>query len=173
MRRVRVVKCLVVMAALLVTAACGVGGPAPAVQEEAPAVQEEAPAAEQEEAAQPAAPAAASSDLPEGAAEFPEPPELELGGAEVQRLPVDQIVTYRALPEYHEPDWVTELVEQGKLPPVAERLPVEPQVVLASGMATGIGEYGDVWRDFSACPTAGWNNGAGVTSGWFGIEAMS
>jgi len=40
-------------------------------------------------------------------------------------------------------------------------------------MSNGIGVYGDVWRDFSACPTAGWNNGAGVTSGWFGIESMS
>ena len=89
------------------------------------------------------------------------------------RLPIDQIVTYKALPEYHEPAWVTELVDEGKLPPVAERLPKEPQVVLASGMSDGIGVYGDVWRDFSACPTAGWNNGAGVTSGWFGIESMS
>ncbi|MFN8443209.1 MAG: ABC transporter substrate-binding protein [Caldilineaceae bacterium] len=40
-------------------------------------------------------------------------------------------------------------------------------------MTNGIGVYGDVWRDFSACPTAGWFNGAGVTSGWFGIESMS
>jgi peptide/nickel transport system substrate-binding protein len=40
-------------------------------------------------------------------------------------------------------------------------------------MVDGIGEYGDTWRDFSACPTAGWNHGAGVTAGWFGIEAFS
>ena len=45
--------------------------------------------------------------------------------------------------------------------------------MLKTGMPSGIGVYGDVWRDFSACPTAGWNNGAGVTSGWFGIESMS
>jgi peptide/nickel transport system substrate-binding protein len=113
------------------------------------------------------------SGLPEGAAEYPEAPALELGNVEVHRQPIDEIVTYRALPEYHEPEWVTALVEEGELPPVAERLPKEPQVVLASGMVSGIGVYGDVWRDFSACPTAGWNNGAGVTSGWFGIEAMS
>ncbi|HXF60888.1 MAG TPA: ABC transporter substrate-binding protein, partial [Caldilineaceae bacterium] len=110
---------------------------------------------------------------PLGAAPYPEPPELDLGGVEVERLSIDQILTYKALPEYHEPEWVTELVEQGLLPPVEERLPTEPQVILESGMSDGIGVYGDVWRDFSACPTAGWNNGAGVTSGWFGIEAMS
>ncbi|MEZ4656683.1 MAG: hypothetical protein R2911_03855 [Caldilineaceae bacterium] len=59
------------------------------------------------------------------------------------------------------------------LPPIEERLPAEPKVILAGGMSDGIGVYGDAWRDFSACPTAGWNNGAGVTSGWFGIESMS
>jgi len=90
----------------------------------------------------------------------------------VEPLPIDQIVTYKALPEYHEPAWMTELVEAGELPPVAERLPKEPQVVLMSGMVDGIGVYGDSWRDFSACPTAGWNNGAGVSAGWFGIESM-
>jgi peptide/nickel transport system substrate-binding protein len=91
----------------------------------------------------------------------------------VEKQPIDQIVTYKALPEYHEPDWVTELVEKGELPPVEERLPKEPLVMLKSGMVDGIGQYGDVWRDFSACPTAGWNHGAGITAGWFGIEAMS
>ena len=40
-------------------------------------------------------------------------------------------------------------------------------------MADGIGEYGDVLRAFSACPTAGWNNAAGVSEGWFGIESYS
>jgi peptide/nickel transport system substrate-binding protein len=98
---------------------------------------------------------------------------LDLGGIAVEPLSIDQVVTYKALPEYHEPAWMTELVNQGKLPAVAERLPKEPQVILKSGMPDGIGTYGDVWRDFSACPTAGWNVGAGVTSGWFGIESMS
>ncbi|MGB5047990.1 MAG: ABC transporter substrate-binding protein, partial [Caldilineaceae bacterium] len=105
--------------------------------------------------------------------EYPDPPELDLGGAAVNRMPISEIVTYKALPEYHEPEWVTKLVEAGELPPVADRLPKEPKVILAGGMSDGIGVYGDVWRDFSACPTAGWNNGAGVTAGWFGIESMS
>jgi peptide/nickel transport system substrate-binding protein len=40
-------------------------------------------------------------------------------------------------------------------------------------MADGIGVYGDLWRGFSACPTAGWNNMAAVSSGWFGIESYT
>jgi peptide/nickel transport system substrate-binding protein len=162
--------CLAVLAMGMMLSACAESAPAPEAQQPAPA--EQAQAAPQE---QPAAPAAATSYgvLPEGAIEYPEAPALELGNAEVKRQPIDEIITYQALDEYHEPEWVSELVAQGELPPVEERLPKEPQVLLASGMATGIGTYGDVWRDFSACPTAGWNNGAGVTSGWFGIEAMS
>jgi peptide/nickel transport system substrate-binding protein len=109
----------------------------------------------------------------QGALPYPESVPLELESVEVSRMPIDQIVTYKALPKYHEPDWVTDLVKKGDLPPVEERLPKEPQVVLKSGMPNGIGEYGDTWRAFSACPTAGWNYQAGVTAGWFGIEAMS
>ena len=112
-------------------------------------------------------------EMPADSIPYGEPPELDLGGTTVERLPIDQIVTYKALDSYNEPEWVTALVEAGELPPVEERLPAEPKVILAGGMSNGIGVYGDVWRDFSACPTAGWNNGAGVTSGWFGIESMS
>jgi peptide/nickel transport system substrate-binding protein len=109
----------------------------------------------------------------QGAIPYPEGVPLNLDAAEVKRQPISEIVTYKALPEYKEPAWVTELVNQGKLPPVAERLPKEPQVVLTSGMPDGIGVYGDTWRDFSACPTTGWNYWAGATEGWFGIESMS
>jgi peptide/nickel transport system substrate-binding protein len=66
-----------------------------------------------------------------------------------------------------------EFVASGQLPPVEERLPKEPQVYLTSGMSDGIGVYGDVWRGFSACPTAGYNDMAGVTMGWFGIESYT
>lgn len=174
----RVAILLLLVAVLVVAAACGAAeepaAPAPA----APAAQATtAPAAEP---AAPAAPAAAEEMIetpygprPAGTIDFPDPPELNLGGTLVEPLPIDQIVTYRALPSYNEPEWVTELVEAGELPPVEERLPAEPKVVLTGGLSDGIGIYGDSWRDFSACPTAGWNNGAGVTSGWFGIEAMS
>lgn len=166
---------LLLVVVLLFLASCGGGQPAaePAQEEAAAPAQEEAAAPAQEAAAEQPAAAAAPGELPAGAAEYPAPPELDLGGVAVEPLPIDQIVTYKALPEYHEPEWVTALVEEGKLPPVAERLPKEPQVILTSGMPDGIGVYGDSWRDFSACPTAGWNNGAGVSAGWFGIESMS
>ncbi len=117
-------------------------------------------------------PAPAPGEL-QGPIPYPEPPQLEVGAEPVKRQPISEIVTYKALPEYKEPAWVTELVKQGKLPPVKERLPKEPQVILTSGMADGIGVYGDVGRFFSACPTAGWNFMAGTTAGWFGIEHYS
>ncbi|RPH59062.1 MAG: ABC transporter substrate-binding protein, partial [Chloroflexi bacterium] len=104
---------------------------------------------------------------------YPAPNKLDVGGAEVKRLPIDQIVTYKALPAYKEPDWVAKLVADGKLPPVKDRLPKEPQVYLTSGMKDGIGVYGDLWRGFSACPTAGYNDLAGTTMGWFGIESYT
>src|SRR5262245_18470534 len=128
MKRKLVVSALCVVPILLALAACS--GPAPAQPAAEPAAAEQAPAAVQ---------APASGDLPSGAAEFPEAPALDLGKVEVNRQPIDEIVTYKALSEYHEPAWVTDLVNRGKLPPVAERLPKEPQVVLASGMPTGIG----------------------------------
>ncbi|TIX23111.1 MAG: ABC transporter substrate-binding protein, partial [Mesorhizobium sp.] len=41
----------------------------------------------------------------------------------------DSILEFKALSEYHEPDWVTEkYVKTGKLPPVKDRLPKEPLV---------------------------------------------
>jgi len=104
---------------------------------------------------------------------YPDAPELGVGGATVNRLPIEKLVAYKALPEYHQPAWMDKLVADGKLPPVAERLPKEPQVYLTSGMKDGIGVYGDVWRGFSACPTAGYNQMAGTTMGWFGIDSYT
>lgn len=162
---------LLLMVAL---AACGGTGPEAPAAEQPAASEAEEPAAEAEEAQ----PAAAAGETPYGprpadAVDFAAAPEIDLGGVAVSPMAIDQIVTYKALDAYHEPEWVTALVDAGELPPIEERLPAEPKVLLAAGMSDGIGVYGDVWRDFSACPTAGWNNGAGVTSGWFGIESMS
>ena len=183
MKQKRNVLNLLMVVVMLLLAACGGTAPA-APAADAPAAEAPAADAPAEEAAAteapaeeaPAAEAAAPGtygEMPADAVEYPEPPELDLGGSSVTKLPIDQITTYKALPAYSEPEWVTKMVEAGTLPPVAERLPAEPKVILAGGMSDGIGVYGDVWRDFSACPTAGWNNGAGVTSGWFGIEAMT
>lgn len=104
---------------------------------------------------------------------YPEPNDLGLGGGEVNKQDVSEIVTYMALPEYHQAPSLDAFVESGELPPVEERLPAEPQVYLESGMQDGIGVYGDLWRGFSACPTAGYNDMAGTTMGWFGIESYT
>ncbi len=104
---------------------------------------------------------------------YPDPNDIGVGGAEVNRQPISEIVTYMALPEYHQAPMLDPFVESGELPPVEERLPVEPQVYLTSGMKDGIGVYGDLWRGFSACPTAGYNDMAGTTMGWFGIESYT
>jgi peptide/nickel transport system substrate-binding protein len=104
---------------------------------------------------------------------YPDPNKLDVGGAPVKRLPINQIVTYKALPKYHQAPWLDKLVASGQLPPIEQRLPKEPAVYLKSGMKDGIGVYGDVWRGFSACPTAGYNDLAGTTMGWFGIESYT
>lgn len=157
-------------------AACGAAAPTAAPAAEKPA---DAPAAEKPadapaeptkapEAAAPAAPAAIKDPIP-----FPDPPAIDLGGASAQKLPISQIVGYKAMDAYSEPEWITKVVESGKLPPVKDRLPKEPQVYLSGAMKDGPGEYGDLWRGFSACPTAGFNRMAGVSAGWFGIESYS
>jgi peptide/nickel transport system substrate-binding protein len=104
---------------------------------------------------------------------YPEPNDIGLGGGEVNRLPISQIVEYRSLDEYQQSPALDAAVAAGDLPPVEERLPAEPQVMLTSGMKDGIGVYGDLWRGFSACPTAGYNDMAGTTMGWFGIESYT
>ena len=52
-------------------------------------------------------------------------------------MPYDKLFRYGTLPAYHEPEWVTEFVKQGKLPPVEERLPKEPLIVDTSMTTDG------------------------------------
>jgi peptide/nickel transport system substrate-binding protein len=104
---------------------------------------------------------------------YPEPPDLGLGGSAVNRLDINQIVTYKALPEYKQAPSLDKFVADGTLPAVKDRLPKEPAVMMTSGMKDGIGEYGDLWRGFSACPTAGYNYMANISMGWFGIESYT
>lgn len=83
----------------------------------------------------------------------------------------DSILEFKALPEYHEPDWVTEkYVKTGKLPPVKDRLPKEPLVYNTGNMQDGIGVYGDTMRHVIGGRPEGWNYGAGQTQGWGGID---
>ncbi|EYD76363.1 Periplasmic alpha-galactoside-binding protein precursor [Rubellimicrobium mesophilum DSM 19309] len=99
----------------------------------------------------------------------PAPPEFPAQGEPVF-VNRDQIYTYRALPEYHEPDWVTAFVDAGKLPPLADRLPKEPVVYDTATMADGVGTYGDVMRHVIGGRPEGWNYSAGQSQGWGGID---
>ncbi|RWF47131.1 MAG: ABC transporter substrate-binding protein [Mesorhizobium sp.] len=83
----------------------------------------------------------------------------------------DSVLEFKALPEYHEPGWVTEkYVKIGKLPPVKDRLPKEPLVFKTANMPDGIGVYGDTMRHVIGGRPEGWNYGAGQTQGWGGID---
>ncbi|MER9368162.1 ABC transporter substrate-binding protein [Mesorhizobium sp. M0518] len=83
----------------------------------------------------------------------------------------DSILEFKPLPEYHEPDWVTEkYVKTGKLPPVKDRLPKDPLVFKTGNMQDGIGVYGDTMRHVIGGRPEGWNYGAGQTQGWGGID---
>jgi peptide/nickel transport system substrate-binding protein len=100
----------------------------------------------------------------------PEQPAFPAQG-KITYVPRDSILEYKALPEYHEPDWVTEkFVKAGKLPPVAERLPKEPLVFKTGNMPDGLGVYGDTMRHVIGGRPEGWNYSAGQTQGWGGID---
>lgn len=80
------------------------------------------------------------------------------------------IYDYRALNSYSEPAYVTEFVNAGALPPVAERLPAEPLVYNTTTMADGAGVYGDVMRHVIGGRPEGWNFWTGQSYGWGGID---
>jgi len=93
-----------------------------------------------------------------------------LAGAVAQKFDVSDIIQYKALPKYSEAPELAAAVARGELPPIEQRLPKKPAVMMSKAMRDGPGIYGDVWRTVSACPTAGWNYQAAVSAGWFGIE---
>lgn len=100
----------------------------------------------------------------------PEPATFPAEG-KIKYVARDSILEFKALPEYHEPDWVTEkYVKTGKLPPVKDRLPKEPLVFKTGNMTDGIGVYGDTMRHVIGGRPEGWNYGAGQTQGWGGID---
>ena len=113
---------------------------------------------------------AAYAQAGEVADPIPYPEGVAIGGAPIVKFSLGEMLTYQALDSYGEPEWMTALVEAGELPPVEERLPENPQVILESGMSDGLGVYGGVWRDFAGVATEGWNLCAGQTQGWFGIN---
>lgn len=80
------------------------------------------------------------------------------------------ILEFRALDSYSEPAWVTEFVDAGELPPLADRLPAEPLVYKAGNMPDGPGVYGDVLRHVIGGRPEGWNFWAGQSYGWGGVD---
>lgn len=100
----------------------------------------------------------------------PVPPVFPAEG-KIKYVERNSILEFKALPEYHEPAWVTEkFVKTGKLPPVKDRLPKEPLVFKTGNMPDGIGVYGDTLRHVIGGRPEGWNYGAGQTQGWGGID---
>jgi peptide/nickel transport system substrate-binding protein len=115
-----------------------------------------------------------SPQAPTGAVVGPEP--YPSGEADLvpppRTFPLEQILQYKALPAYAESPLLEQKVADGTLPPVAERLPREPQVMMTAAMSTGPGEYGGVWRDVYAAPTEGWNWGGGQSQGYYGVDSI-
>ncbi|WP_309085721.1 ABC transporter substrate-binding protein [Chelativorans sp.] len=100
----------------------------------------------------------------------PDPPEFP-AQSEPVFVGISDILEFKALPEYREPEWVTKkFVETGKLPPVKDRLPKEPLVYKIANMPDGVGVYGDVMRHVIGGRPEGWNYLAGQTQGWGGID---
>ncbi len=91
--------------------------------------------------------------------------------AEGHRFGRDELWTYRSLEAYQEPQFVSELVESGQLPPVAERLPAQPLVYLSEAMPDGVGTYGGVFRQVSGGRPDGFNWMAGDNQGWGGLNS--
>ena len=100
------------------------------------------------------------------------PPAVEALARKPKTFALEEIAQYKALPSYSQPVWMDKFVAEGKLPPVAQRLPEEPQVMLTGAMSDGPGEYGGLWRDVYAAPTEGWNWGAGQSQGYFGVDSI-
>src|SRR5215213_11314367 len=165
-----------------VLAACA--GQAPAAPTAAPGA---APTAAPAAAAATAAPAAAAPTAapaaeaatvaPAAAATLQGPipypaGQVVAGSREPKLFNLDQMMVYKKLDKYSEPDYIAAAVKAGTLPPIEQRLPETPQVIPNSFFSDGPGEYGGVLRDVWAAPTEGWNWAAGVSQGWFGIEAI-
>jgi len=100
----------------------------------------------------------------------PDPPKFDAQG-KISFVGIKDIQEYKALPAYHEPEWVTKnFVEKGKLPAVKDRLPEEPLVFKTGNMTNGPGVYGDVMRHVIGGRPEGWNYWAGQSYGWGGID---
>ena len=164
---------ILVIASMLLVSACQ-AAPEPVAQPAAEATEaattEAAATTATEGTAATTEAAAAEGEL---AAPIPYPEGQVLqGGREPVTFDIDQILTHQSFDKYCEAPYLTKLVEEGKLPPVEERLPKEPLVYKTGFMSDGAGQYGGIWRGVWAVPLEGWNYNAGAVQGWFGIEAI-
>lgn len=117
------------------------------------------------------APTTAATGTMQGPIPYPAG-QVMAGGRQPKLYKLEEMLSYKKLDAYSEPEFIKKLVDAGTLPAVGERLPEEPQVVMNSFFSDGPGEYGGVMRDVWAAPTEGWNWAAGISQGWFGIEAI-
>lgn len=161
-----------------VLAACAAAAPAaPTAAPAAPGAATAAPAAPAAATAAPAAGEAATAAPAAGGAALQGPipypaGQVVAGAREPKLFKVDEMFTYKKLDTYSEPDYIAEAVKAGKLPPVEQRLPETPQVILNGFFSDGPGEYGGVMRDVWAVSTEGWNWAAGAVQGYFGIDSI-
>ena len=103
-------------------------------------------------------------------ADLPDPPKFDAQQAP-NFVSTTDILEFKALPAYHEPQWVTDqFVKTGKLPAVKDRLPKEPLVYKTANEPDGTGVYGDVMRHVIGGRPQGWNYAAGQIQGWGGID---
>ena len=101
--------------------------------------------------------------------QLPDAPKFDAQG-KVTFVGVADILEYKALGEYHQPDFVAALEKAGKLPALKDRLPKEPMVYKTGNMKDGVGVYGDVMRHVIGGRPEGWNINAGQSQGWGGID---
>lgn len=101
---------------------------------------------------------------------IPLPEAPALNAAKATPLRPSALMRIESLPAYSEPDWVSALVGEGKLPPVADRLPEKPIVMDMSATPDGTGRYGGVLRHVTGGRPNGWNWVAGQTQGWGGVN---
>ncbi|WP_093188753.1 ABC transporter substrate-binding protein [Pseudovibrio sp. Tun.PSC04-5.I4] len=92
------------------------------------------------------------------------------GAVKTELLSRSDLWSYKKLQTYNEAPFLSDMVKEGLLPPVAERLPNEPLVMSTKAMSDGIGVYGGIFRHVIGGRPEGWNWLAGQTQGWGGIN---
>ena len=98
---------------------------------------------------------------------------------DVEKISIKEAIEFKSFDSYSESPFIQEenfvrvpyLVEK-ELEPVEQRLPETPKVITEKAMPDGVGEYGGMWRDFSAWPPKSYNWFSGLTTGAFGLDDM-